>query len=113
MTRRQVEFPWARSALVNLAPVLRKAQREGFDVGAAGAFMLTALRKGMTRGEELVNAAKRAGHVPHDDRAFGAIFAMLVRHQWIRSVGVVRRTKGHGTAGCRIWELVGPGGLGS
>jgi len=55
------------------------------------------------RGEDIVNAAKVAGIRPPDDRAFGAIFAKAIRMGLIEPVGYAPRTKGHGTAGGRVY----------
>lgn len=61
---------------------------------------------GDTSGEVLTDSCKAAGIVPPDDRAFGSIYAWLVRTGQIRCVGMVARTKGHGTSGGRVWRLV-------
>jgi hypothetical protein len=42
--------------------------------------------------------------VPHDARAFGAVFLKLKRMGQIEEAGFVARTKGHGTAGGRLWR---------
>ena len=63
--------------------------------------------QGDVSGEDLTNSCKAAGIVPHDDRAFGAVYAWLVRTGRIRCVGMVARKKGHGTSGGRIWRFVG------
>ena len=55
------------------------------------------------RGEDLVNGAKLAGIRPQDDRAFGAVFRKAVREGLIVPVGFAPRTKGHGTAGGRVY----------
>jgi hypothetical protein len=56
-------------------------------------------------GEVLTDLCKRDGITPADDRAFGAVYAQLVRKGLIRCVGFVPRAKGHGTAGGRVWRL--------
>ena len=58
-------------------------------------------------GEDLTNIAKAHGAVPHDDRAFGPVYGALSRRGLIRTAGMCLRSKGHGTAGGRVWELVG------
>jgi hypothetical protein len=85
-----------------------KAEREtGFDSEKAGEFVLDFLRKqGETPGESLVNQAVAAGHRPHDHRAFGAVFQRLVRRGLIACAGFTTRSKGHGTAGGRIWKAL-------
>lgn len=55
------------------------------------------------RGEDIVNGAKVAGIRPHDDRAFGAVFQKAIREGLIVPVGFAPRTKGHGTAGGRVY----------
>jgi hypothetical protein len=61
---------------------------------------------GRCSGEELTDIARARGAVPHDDRAFGAVFKSLAHRHAIRAVGYCERKKGHGTAGGRIWGLV-------
>lgn len=85
-----------------------KAERvTEFDGERAREFVLAHLgAHGAQSGELIVNAAKKAGHIPHDDRAFGAVFGVLSRRSRIRVVGTCDRAKGHGTAGARVWALV-------
>lgn len=81
------------------------AERRGFDSKAAAKAMLEYLEATPTASsEDLVDAAKRAGHVPHDDRSFGSIIAKLARDRKIRQVDTCVRRRGNGTAGGRIWE---------
>lgn len=84
---------------------LDKAESVGFDSQGARKFILETLKtQGKSSGETLVDAAKAAGFVPHDDRAFGPIFYWLSHRGFIRIAGEVPRSKGHGAPGCRIWE---------
>jgi len=86
---------------------LDKAERAAFDSAGASRFILGQItRHGATSGEDLVDAAKLHGFRPTDDRAFGPIFAALVRKNLIRSLGYCERVKGNGTAGCRLWGRV-------
>lgn len=55
-------------------------------------------------GEELVDACQARGLVPHDSRAFGAVFGTLARRGLIEAVGYAPRRKGHGTSGARMWK---------
>lgn len=83
-----------------------KAQAAGFDTDAARAVVLELLR-GAARpmsGEELVDACQARGLVPHDARAFGAVFGALSRKGLIEAVGFAVRRKGNGTAGARLWR---------
>lgn len=57
-------------------------------------------------GEAVTLAAKVAGIRPHDDRAFGGVYARAIRAGDIRVVGATNRVRGHGTAGGRLY---GPG----
>lgn len=82
-----------------------KAERQGWDSEAAGRFILAYLAQhGETAGEVLVSECKRE-NAPHDDRAFGAVFGRLRRAGLIYTCRFVMRTKGHGTAGGRVWKL--------
>lgn len=56
--------------------------------------------------EDITDAAKCAGIVPPDDRAFGPVYASLARRGRIAFAGYCVRRKGHGTAGGRLWSLV-------
>ena len=85
-----------------------KAEVLGFDVSAAQAFVRSRLEThGPQSGEDLVDAALAHGHQPHDGRAFGPVFAGLVRQRVIECAGYCERRKGHGTAGGRLWRLAG------
>ena len=78
--------------------------RPGFTL-RAGDFILAYLKaQGPQAGELLTDMAKAAGHVPPDDRAFGAVYQSLARRKLIRQAGWCERRKGHGTAGGRVWE---------
>lgn len=86
---------------------LDKAVRVGdFDAEGARRFIVAHLAwQGQMSGEGLVHAAREHGFRPHDDRAFGPIFAGLVKRGQIRCVGYCARERGHGTAGGRVWAL--------
>ena len=61
--------------------------------------------EGTMSSENLVDACKRAFIMPHDDRAFGAVFASLSRAGKIEKSGYCQRRKGHATSGGIIWRL--------
>lgn len=84
-----------------------KAERVvDFDSEAAGERIVDLLReRGAMSGEQLTDMAMARGHRPHDQRAFGPIYARLAREGLIRCVGFCPRGKGHGTAGGRLWDL--------
>lgn len=67
------------------------------------ALVATMPRRKRVTGEQLVDAAERAGIKPHDSRAYGPIFQRLIRDGVIRRVGVGFRRKGHGTIGATIY----------
>lgn len=72
----------------------------------AGAFVLRYLGvHGATSGEDITDACKAAGIVPHNDRAFGPVFMALSRKNFIEKCGTAARRKGHGTSGATIWRL--------
>ena len=77
----------------------------GFTERAAEfiAWYLRAMGEGVP-GEKLTDVCKLHGIKPPDDRAFGAVFKMLVRRGEIRQAGWCERAKGHGTGGGRVWE---------
>jgi repressor of nif and glnA expression len=55
--------------------------------------------------ENVVLEVKARGMVPHDDRAFGAMFKMLIHRQLCQRVGQTTRRRGRGTAGNWLYEL--------
>jgi hypothetical protein len=55
--------------------------------------------------ETITDAARKAGIVPHDDRAFGPVYFSLSRAGKIVKAGVCTRRKGHGTSGGTLWRL--------
>jgi hypothetical protein len=85
-----------------------KAERvTSFDSAGAAEFVLRELRNvGQMSGETLTDLATAHGYRPHDARAFGPVFAGLVRRGLIRCAGYCTRSKGHGTSGGRIWAAV-------
>ena len=76
-----------------------------FDVSLAQAHVLDLLKEGPKTGEMLVWLCKDAGHVPHDDRAYGTVFAGLSRRGLIKKIGYTTRHRGHGTSGAIVWAL--------
>lgn len=55
-------------------------------------------------GETLTHVAKQAGAVPHNDKAFGAIFQSMARGGLIRKMGYCPRAHGHGAPG-PVWGI--------
>lgn len=82
----------------------RKAGREFSDAAAAHIVHFLSLHK-EAKGEDITDAVKEAGCIPHDDRAFGPVFLRLLRSGAIESVGYVARRKGHGAPGGQVWRL--------
>ncbi len=85
-----------------------KAETVVSDFSArAASFIVQHLHEnGGTSGEKLVDACKQNGIVPHNDRAFGAVFLRLARVGKIIKAGYVARTKGHGAPGGTVWSLI-------
>lgn len=76
----------------------------GFDRIGAAKFIEGHLRRfGPTSGEDCTDAAVEHGFHTHDRRAFGAVYARLVKEKRIKCVGFCMRRNGHGTAGGRVW----------
>jgi hypothetical protein len=84
-----------------------KAERldDGFRERAQ-AFVLAYLKQhGVSSSEMITDAAKLAGIKPHEDRAFGPVYATLARTGKIVTAWFCARRKGHGSAGGRLWRL--------
>ena len=82
------------------------AQRKDPSFGErAYAFIVAFVRKqpDPVSGETVTLACKAAGIAPHDDRAFGSLYAKAIRNGDIRVVGFCARKRGHGTAGGRMY----------
>jgi hypothetical protein len=82
----------------------RKVDPE-FSEKAATAILAHLRTVGQASGEVLTDVAIAHGARAHDARAFGAVFSRLSRKGLIRTIGFCMRSKGHGTAGGRIWGL--------
>lgn len=88
------------------AAVAQVSANAGGDFSARAAeFVVDHLRLGPAAGEDITDACKAAGIVPHDDRAFGAVYLKLQRAGKIEKCGTVARRRGHGTSGGSIWRL--------
>lgn len=87
---------------------LDKAQRidPSFSEKARSAILGHLRVVGSASGEVLTDVAMAHGARCHDGRAFGPVFSGLARAGLIRTVSFCIRSKGHGTAGGRIWALV-------
>lgn len=113
MTQKTLDFAAARSAGDAAGELcLDKARRTAdplFSAKAERAILAHLRVVHSASGEDLTRIARAHGAVPHDDRAFGPIFASLARCGRIRTVGMCMRTRGHGTAGGRMWALAGEG----
>lgn len=77
----------------------------GFSARAAEHILRYLKNHGVSNGEDITDSCKNAGLVPHDDRAFGAVFSGLSRRKEIVSDGFGLRRKGHGTSGSRLWKI--------
>lgn len=107
-----------------MAMDLRQARQEGergmqfsFDAATSAdpsfgarayAFIVAYVREqaaalGSVPGEQVTLAAREAGIVPSDDRAFGAIYAKAIRRGEIKVVGFCARVRGHGTSGGKLY----------
>jgi len=82
---------------------LAEAREEDFGERAYR-FIVSHIRAcGPVSGEDTTLAAKSAGIRPHDDRAFGPIYAKAIRRGEIQVVGYVLRVRGRGTSGGRLY----------
>lgn len=99
-------FAAAKAGQAAAAACTAKAAAAGFDTASARAAVLELLADGRARsGEEIVDHCLRLGLVPHDQRAFGAVFGKLSRDGRIEAVGFAERRKGHGTSGAKVWRV--------
>jgi len=92
-------------AAAELAQQRAERKEPGFSERAAKHILFSLGHLREASGEALTDLCKRDGITPPDDRAFGSVYAQLVRKGLIRCVGFVSRAKGHGTAGGRVWRL--------
>jgi hypothetical protein len=102
-----------RSGVEAAAACAAKAERVTmFDTELAREEILAVLTRSAAAmsGEELVDHCQARGLVPHDSRAFGAVFGALSRAGLIEAVGFAARRKGHGTAGARLWRATNVAG---
>jgi hypothetical protein len=82
------------------------AAQDGDFRARAERFVLDYLRFfGPKSGEDITDAAIKAGIVPTDLRAFGPIYMGLARSGRIVKDGYCQRRRGHGTSGGVIWRL--------
>lgn len=98
---------WAAQRDKAMSRVEKNANKAVADFSTrAGEFITNYLREhGETSGEDLTDACKQAGIVPHDDRAFGPVYHRLARTNVIEKCGTCIRKRGHGTSGGHIWRL--------
>ena len=96
-------FDWREARDTAMARVRRNA---GEDFAArARSFALEWMRgKGEVSGEDITDATKAAGIIPHQDRAFGPIYSGLAREGRIVRTGYAPRRRGHGSPG-PVWRL--------
>lgn len=109
MNQLPIDFDAARAAGESAANACeRKALKVDpeFTEKAEAAILAHLRTVGQASGEVLTDVAIAHGARPHDARAFGSVFQRLSRRGVIRTVDFCMRSKGHGTAGGRVWGLV-------
>lgn len=109
MNQLAINFTASRAAGAHAAQgcLDKAARRDPLFAEKAAAAILAHLRAvKYASGEELTDVAIAHGATPHDARAFGQVFATLSRRGLIRTHSFCLRSKGHSTAGGRIWMLV-------
>lgn len=108
MSQISLDFTAARAAGEAAAlACTAKAERNDPEFSAkAERAILDHLRVvGQASGEVLTDVAMAHGARPNDSRAFGGVFQSMSRRGLIRTVGFCLRSKGHSTAGGRIWSI--------
>jgi hypothetical protein len=73
----QFDSPQPRAAQITACS--EAAERRGFSSEAAAGFILEYLKAGPAHAEPIIAAAKEAGLVAHDARAWGKCFSTLAR----------------------------------
>lgn len=104
----QINFEAAREAGEQAATAcLAKAERSDPEFSAkATAAILAHLRAvGQASGEVLVDVAIAYGARCPDARAFGTVFAGLLRKNLVCVTGYAPRRKGHGCMGAKIYAI--------
>jgi hypothetical protein len=91
-------FDWQTERDSALAQVERNAGEE-FKARAMAFALEWMAGKGTVSGEDITDACKAAGIVPHEDRAFGPVYLKLARQGAIVRVGYMARRRGHGAPG--------------
>lgn len=85
---------------------LARAERDvdGFSERARQFVVQYLKEHGPTSSEVLTDACKAAGIKPEKDRAFGAVYRDLNKHNLIEFVEHCKRMKGHGAGGGSVWK---------
>ena len=96
-------FDWQAERDLALETVERNAG-EDFKARAMAFALDWMAGKGIVSGEDITDACKAAGIVPHTDRAFGPVYLALARQGVIVRVGYMARRRGHG-APAPGWRL--------
>ncbi len=97
-------FDWKAERDAALATVERNAGEQFRE--DARRFVIDYLRSNtQASGEEITDACKRAGIIPHSDKAFGPVYLALSRRGIIEICGSVKRLRGHGCSGGNLWRL--------
>jgi hypothetical protein len=99
-------FDWPAVKAARDEAVTKVTDNAGADfMTRAREFVLLQLKQGELSSEALTELCKAANIVPHNDRAFGAVYSGLSRDKLIVRSGFCARAKGHGSFGGSIWRL--------
>lgn len=85
-----------------IAAVATKAESLGFDSERAESAILAHLATSAGTAEQIIAAIRTPDNEPHDERAYGQIFASLSRRGLIVKAGSAPRYTGNP---CWIWKL--------
>jgi hypothetical protein len=94
---------WREQRDKALAQVEHNAGAEFMDRAKAFVLRYLICHLAGASGEDITDAAKAFGIVPHNDKAFGPVYASLSRSGQIAKCGYAKRKKGHGTHGAILW----------
>jgi hypothetical protein len=108
MNQIPIDFDAARAAGESAANACERKARKinpEFTERAEVAILAHLHTVGQASGEVLTDVAIAHGARPHDARAFGSVFARLLRANRVFVVGYAPRRKGHGCMGAKVYAL--------
>lgn len=106
----QMALDWSRAqGELGMRRAASRAERVAgpkFSERVADYFLAVLTTRGPQTGEDLTDAARAAGFMPEDDRAFGQAFKRILQHgAEVVPGAIVPRRKGHGAIGGKLYRM--------